>query len=54
LWNPWIEKSTRLARFNHDDYLNMVCLEAANVLEDKLVLAPGDTHSLVTQIRWKD
>ncbi|MBI1673753.1 D-hexose-6-phosphate mutarotase [Shewanella sp. DW31] len=54
LWNPWIEKSQRLGRFNPEDYLTMVCLEAANVLEDKAVLAPGETHSLVTHIRWKD
>lgn len=54
LWNPWIEKSQRLGRFNPEDYLTMVCLEAANVLEDKVVLAPGDTHSLVTHIRWKE
>lgn len=54
LWNPWIEKSQRLGRFNPEDYLTMVCLEAANVLEDKVVLAPGETHCLVTHIRWKD
>lgn len=54
LWNPWIEKSQRLGRFNPEDYLTMVCLEAANVLEDKVVLAAGETHSLVTHIRWKD
>ena len=52
LWNPWIEKSQRLSRFNHDDYLTMVCLEAANVLEDKLVLAPGQSHTLTTHIGW--
>lgn len=40
LWNPWIEKSQRPGRFNPEDYLTMVCLEAANVLEDKVVLAP--------------
>ncbi|MCL1089536.1 D-hexose-6-phosphate mutarotase [Shewanella profunda] len=54
LWNPWIEKSQRLGRFNPEDYLTMVCLEAANVLEDKVVFAPGESHSLVTHIRWKD
>ncbi|MGI2046251.1 D-hexose-6-phosphate mutarotase [Shewanella oncorhynchi] len=54
LWNPWIEKSQRLGRFNPEDYQTMVCLEAANVLEDKVVLAPGETHSLVTHICWKD
>lgn len=54
LWNPWIDKSVRLSRFNSDDYLTMVCLEAANVLEDRLTLAPNESHTLTTHIRWKD
>ena len=53
LWNPWIDKSQRLSRFNSDDYQTMVCLEAANVLEDKLTLAPDETHMLTTKIGWK-
>lgn len=53
LWNPWIEKSQRLSRFNSDDYKTMVCLEAANVLEDKVTLAPGDSHELTTTIAWQ-
>ncbi|MGL4472938.1 MAG: D-hexose-6-phosphate mutarotase [Shewanella sp.] len=53
LWNPWIEKSTWLSRFNDDDYLTMVCLEAANVLEDKVILAAGETHCLTTEIYWQ-
>ncbi|WP_434938005.1 D-hexose-6-phosphate mutarotase [Shewanella sp. HL-SH8] len=52
LWNPWIEKSTRLSRFKADDYLTMVCLEAANVLDDKVTLSPGEIHTLTTHIRW--
>ncbi|MCE9678584.1 D-hexose-6-phosphate mutarotase [Shewanella sp. AS1] len=52
LWNPWIEKSQRLSRFNDEDYLTMVCHEAANVLEDKVILAPGSSHSLSTIISW--
>ncbi|MBT1445764.1 D-hexose-6-phosphate mutarotase [Shewanella sp. JM162201] len=52
LWNPWIDKSKWLARFGDEDYLTMVCLEAANVLEDKVVLEPGQTHALSTSIRW--
>jgi glucose-6-phosphate 1-epimerase len=54
LWNPWIDKSKRLARFSPEDYLSMVCLEAANVLEDKLVLAAGECHCLTTHISWCD
>lgn len=53
LWNPWIDKSQRLSRFNDDDYLSMVCLEAANVLEDQVTLAPKESHTLTTHIRWK-
>ncbi len=52
LWNPWIDKSKRLSRFNDEDYLTMVCLEAANVRSDSLELAPGATHKLTTQIKW--
>ncbi|MFT5788658.1 MAG: glucose-6-phosphate 1-epimerase [Shewanella sp.] len=53
LWNPWIDKSQRLSRFNDEDYLSMVCLEAANVLDDKVTLAPNESHTLTTHIRWK-
>lgn len=53
LWNPWIDKSQRLSRFNDDDYLSMVCLEAANVLEDQVTLAPKESHTLTTHISWK-
>ncbi|MFV7770382.1 D-hexose-6-phosphate mutarotase [Shewanella marisflavi] len=53
LWNPWIDKSKRLSRFNDKDYLTMVCLEAANVLDDKVTLAPGESHTLATHIRWQ-
>ncbi|GIU54143.1 D-hexose-6-phosphate mutarotase [Shewanella sp. KT0246] len=52
LWNPWIDKSQRLSRFNDNDYLTMVCHEAANVLEDEVQLAPGGSHTLTTHIRW--
>ncbi|PMG76650.1 D-hexose-6-phosphate mutarotase [Shewanella sp. 10N.286.51.B7] len=52
LWNPWIDKSERLSRFNNNDYLTMVCHETANVLEDEVSLAPGESHTLTTHIRW--
>ncbi len=54
LWNPWIDKSKWLTRFNEEDYLTMVCLEAANVLEDRVVLKPKAQHSLTTIISWAE
>ena len=52
LWNPWIEKSKRLSNFADDDYKSMLCLEAANVLEDAVTLEPKQSHTLVTTIKW--
>ncbi|QTL36398.1 D-hexose-6-phosphate mutarotase [Pseudoalteromonas viridis] len=52
LWNPWIEKSKRLSNFRDDEYHTMLCLEAANVMDDAVTLAPGESHTLTTKIRW--
>ncbi len=54
LWNPWIEKSKRLSNFADDEYLTMLCLEAANVLADEVTLEPKQSHTLVTTISWAD
>ncbi len=52
LWNPWVEKSKRLSNFLEEDYHRMLCLEAANVMDDAVTLAPGESHTLVTRIHW--
>ena len=53
LWNPWIDKSKRLSNFNHDDYLEMICLEACNILDDSVELKSGDTTTLSQIISWQ-
>ena len=53
LWNPWIEKSKRLSNFADDEYKTMVCLEAANVLDDAVTLEPKQSHTLITTISWQ-
>ncbi|KAF7785585.1 glucose-6-phosphate 1-epimerase [Pseudoalteromonas rubra] len=52
LWNPWIDKSKRLSNFRDDEYHTMLCLEAANVMDDAVTLAPGESHTLITKISW--
>ncbi|WP_462156889.1 D-hexose-6-phosphate mutarotase [Pseudoalteromonas sp. GB56] len=52
LWNPWVDKSKRLSNFADDEYHTMLCLEAANVLDDKVTIAPGESHTLATIVRW--
>jgi len=46
VWNPWIEKSRRLSQFDHQAYQQMLCIETANVLEDAVILKPGEIFGL--------
>jgi glucose-6-phosphate 1-epimerase len=44
VWNPWIEKSRRMSDFGDDEWQRMVCVETANVKDDAVSLAPGQSH----------
>ncbi len=46
LWNPWIDKATRLSQFAEDAWQRMLCIETANIWDDCVTLAPGASHSL--------
>ena len=46
LWNPWIDKAKRLSSFADDAWQRMACIETANVLDDVVVLQPGQQHLL--------
>jgi len=46
VWNPWIEKSARMADFGDEEYLEMVCVESGNVADNRIQLPPGGTATL--------
>ncbi len=45
VWNPWIDKSKRMADFGDDEWPEMVCIETANVGSGRIELSPGESHS---------
>ncbi|RYG60014.1 MAG: D-hexose-6-phosphate mutarotase [Alphaproteobacteria bacterium] len=49
VWNPGAEKAAGLD-MPPEDYRRMVCLEAANI-DEAPVVAPGESHTLVTRIK---
>lgn len=44
VWNPWIAKAEAMPDFGNDEWMGMICIEAANVLDNAITLAPGETH----------
>lgn len=50
VWNPWETKAAAMADFGNDEWLGMVCVETANVLDDAVTLEPGRRHTLRTRI----
>jgi glucose-6-phosphate 1-epimerase len=46
VWNPWIDKAKGMSDFGADEYKEMVCVEAGNVGEIKISLAPGQSALL--------
>ncbi|HYQ16473.1 MAG TPA: D-hexose-6-phosphate mutarotase [Polyangiaceae bacterium] len=50
VWNPWIEKTKRMADFDDDAWPQMVCVEAANVSPRGVRLPPQARHTTTTII----
>ena len=50
VWNPWIDKSKRMADFGDAEWPDMVCIETANIGNSRIRLSPGESHSTTAVI----
>jgi glucose-6-phosphate 1-epimerase len=46
IWNPWAEGARALSDLEEDTWQQMVCVEASNILEDAVELAPNGNHTM--------
>jgi len=50
IWNPWTDRARELPDMADDGWQRMLCIETANVWDDVVTLAPGDSHALSVSI----
>ncbi len=46
VWNPWQEGAAALADLGDAEWQSMACVEASNIMEYAVMLAPGKQHSI--------
>ena len=46
IWNPGIETAGNMADIGADNYRGFLCIEAANAMEDKVIIEPGESFTL--------
>ncbi|HOC25811.1 MAG TPA: D-hexose-6-phosphate mutarotase [bacterium] len=49
VWNPWQERSRAFQDLGGEEYKRFVCIEAGNVRQDRILLAPAASHTLATE-----
>jgi len=52
VWNPWIEKCSRMSAMKDEAYREFVCIESANAFEDLKILKPNESHTLQATIEY--
>jgi glucose-6-phosphate 1-epimerase len=47
VWNPWAEGARTLSDLGEDEWPNMLCAEASNILQNAVELAPKQDHKMI-------
>ena len=51
VWNPWSTGAQTLADLGDDGWRSMACVEASNIRDFAVDLAPGQQHTMKTVIQ---
>lgn len=46
VWNPWVDKAAAMDDFGDDEWKGMLCVEACNIRDAAVRLAPGASHTM--------
>ena len=46
IWNPWAEGAQALSDLGQDEWQQMACVEASNILDNAIELAPLEGHTI--------
>lgn len=46
VWNPWREKAAEMLDLGKDEWTQFLCVEASNILDAAVNLAPGQEHRI--------
>lgn len=49
VWNPWQAKAEDMGDLGKEGWRRMLCVESANAMDNRLTLAPGESHTLVVE-----
>jgi len=50
VWNPWSQGAANLSDLGAEEWRQMVCVEASNILGYAVTLQPGEQHALCTTL----
>lgn len=48
VWNPWERGAASLADLGKDEWRQMICVEASNILQSAVLLEPGAEHRMAS------
>lgn len=46
VWNPWQQGASRIADLGDGEWKQFLCVEASNIIDDAVNLAPGQKHTM--------